>query len=456
MRPRYHRSGVPKGYLSALLSLVAMFCSPAAGKAEEFDRAPVLLRKAILLTPVEAAGTGLAPEVKVKVKIDPAGRVTDVSTLGITPASDFDELFAETTRQVISHWRYAPALNDGTPIATTLEWTVKFQARQAESQFESSGSWLPLATPDPGGAESRRARIVALPLEQRKTLLRRQAEVAEKYLDTALRQRAESPRFVVISDASEPKTAEITAGNLEAVYNIIQGLFGSRITPQPEPYKIVVYMFARRRAFDAMKADLDVLEWSAGFYNPAGLFAFHLEVASMESLFGIMMHEATHAWVDRHLVAPGSYLPRWLGEGFAEYLGNSELRKGQLVPGKTPKAKFVLVMGFGAVRSTPEPRLSLDNVKRKIRSGEGLSVHQLMTADADTFYGEQRSLYYPSAWLLVHFLRHGEASWADQEFPAFMLYVAEGYSAADVLSTVYGASPVEFEERFRTYVRKQF
>ncbi len=313
-----------------------------------------------------------------------------------------------------------------------------------------------MANADPEGAESRRARITALPLEQRKALLKRQSAIAEKVLDRTHRQQAESPRFVVVSDGPEPRTAEIAAGNLEAVFNIIQGLFGSRIARQPEPYKIVVYLFASRRTFEAMKAELEVFEWSSGFYSPTGLFAFHLEAPSTESLLGTMMHEATHAWVDRHLVAPGSYLPRWLGEGFAEYLGNSELHKGKLVPGKTAKPKFVLVLGYGVVRSTPEPRLSLDHVKRKIHSGEGLSVHQLMTADADTFYGDRRSLYYPSSWLLVHFLRHGEATWAEQEFPAFMLYVAEGYPPAEVLETIYGTSPIDLEDRFRNYVQKEF
>ena len=130
-------------------------------------------------------------------------------------------------------------------------------------------------------------------------------------------------------------------------------------------------MYAKRGSFDRLKAELGALEWSDGFYDPAGLFAFHLEVASMESLLGIMMHEATHAYVDRYLVQPGSYLPRWLGEGFAEYVGNSEIRKGKLIPGRTAKDKFVLIPGYGAVRAKSIPRMSLADVKRKIRDGEG-------------------------------------------------------------------------------------
>ena len=420
------------------------------------DRAPVALRRPILLTPVETAGTGLAPEVKVRVDIDARGRVVEVAILSVKPTSKFDSLFEEVTRTEISDWRYAPAIKAGKAVPTTLEWTVKFIARKQRDSVNGPSDWLPLASATHGGAEAQRAQILALPLEQRKELLDQKAAIAEKYLNRDTRRRSDSPRFVVISDAPGEDTAKISAGNLEAIFNVIHDLFGDRVQPQPEPLKIVAYLMAQRSAFESLKAELGVYEWSAGFYNPVGLFVFHLEVPTMESLLGTMMHEATHAYVDRYLVAPGLHLPRWLGEGFAEYVGNSEIRKGRLIPGRAAKEKFVLIPGFGAVRAIPMPRMSLKDVQQKIRRGEGLSVEQLMTADHNIFYGDQRSLYYPSSWLLVHFLRHGEPEWAEQEFPAFMLYAAEGYPVIEALKAVYGTTPAAMEEGFRRYVQKEF
>ena len=449
-----------RGNIVVCLLIAAALVASSAGAQDAAgleDRTPVLLRKSLLLTPIETAGTGLSPEVKVRVDLDDRGRVATVHTLGVEPSSEYDQLFQEVTREHISHWRYAPAIQNGKAVATTLEWTVKFQAlEQADPQDPSVGLWLPLNDPTPGGAESQRARILALPLAQRKELLRQQSSVADTLLDRERRQRFDSPRFVVVSDAPDPDTARIVAGNLEAVFNVIQDLFGSRIEPQPEPFKIVVYMYASRHSFDALKGQLEVFEWSEGFYSPAGLFAFHIQHPTMESLLGVMMHEATHAFVDRLLVQPGSYLPRWLGEGFAEYVGNSEIKKGKLIPGRAARDKFVLIPGYGAVRATSIPRLNLKDVKLKIRADEGLTVEELIAADEHTFYGERRSLYYPSAWLLVHFLRHGEAGWAEQEFPAFMLYVAEGYAAVAALETVYGFAPAEIETRFRSYIQKEF
>ncbi|MEM7352535.1 MAG: energy transducer TonB [Acidobacteriota bacterium] len=441
----------------AILAAVAwlvlgLTVAPAAAD----DRAPVLLRRQPLLTPIEAAGTGLAPEAEVRVEIDARGRVVKADVLNLSPTGDYDEVFRQATLDNLAHWRYAPAIRDGRASPTTLEWTVKFQARESLEHRSVLDSWRMLFAGSGLSAESRRADILALPVEQRTRLLKQQADVAEKFLDRQHRRRFDSPRFVVVSDGEEPRTAEITAGNLEVIFNILHRLFQPEIEPQPEPYKIVVYLYASKTSFDNLKSELAVYEWSSGFYSPAGLFAFHLEMPSVESLMGIMLHEATHAYVDRHLVEPGFYLPRWLGEGLAVYLGNSEIRKGELIPGRTARDKFVLLRGYGAVRARSLARFSFEEVKQKIRSGKGLTVEQLMTAGSHTFYGDQRSLYYPSAWLLVHFLRHGEAQWAEKEFRAFMLYAAEGYPAAEAMRAVYGVTPADLEERFKRYVQKEF
>ena len=202
------------GWLLAATAFSVSAASAQQGSPE--DRAPVALRKSLLLTPVETAGTGLAPEVKVRVEVDARGRVTEVASLAVTPTSEYDHLFEQVTREEISGWRYAPEIKAGKAVATTLEWTVKFRARENRESIEKF-SWLPMESAVAGGAESRRARILGLPLEQRKELLRRHSKVAEKFIDRGNRQRSDSPRFVVVSDAPQESTAKVTAGNLEAI-----------------------------------------------------------------------------------------------------------------------------------------------------------------------------------------------------------------------------------------------
>ena len=81
-------------------------------------------------------------------------------------------------------------------------------------------------------------------------------------------------------------------------------------------------------------------------------------------------------------------------------------------------------------------------------------VQEMFSADARTFYGERRAFHYAVSWLLVHFLRHGREHWADERFPAFTLYVAEGYPPTESFEAVYGAPPAAFEEEFRRYVNR--
>lgn len=74
---------------------------------------------------------------------------------------------------------------------------------------------------------------------------------------------------MVISDAREPNVAEIAARNLEVIFNLLGGLFQPHVESQPEPYKIVAFLFATRSSFDAFKARVEAYEWSAPTPRPA-------------------------------------------------------------------------------------------------------------------------------------------------------------------------------------------
>jgi hypothetical protein len=285
----------------------------------------------------------------------------------------------------------------------------------------------------------------------RQKLIDRYAQAAEKRLTAKRRQRFDSPRFLVVTDAEDPRTAEILAGNLEAVFNVLHGLFDSHVEPQPERYKIVAYLFADRDAYRATELELRGTRDSAGFYAPPGFLAFHQE-ALPDSLLGTMLHEATHAFVDRHLKRAGVLLPLWFEEGVAEYIGNSQItRKGELVPGKTVRRKLILAHAYGPVRLTTDAGLSLDALRAALRRREVPALEALVSATPPEFYGERAELHYGLSWLFVHFLRHGSTG-RETRFPELVLYLVEGYPPADALATSYGAGPAELASAFAEYV----
>ncbi len=413
----------------------------------------MLLRDSLLLPPVKSAGSGLAPEVKVRVSIDERGRVVDVEVVSIRPASEYDEVFRESTIEELLSWRYAPAIEDGEPQATTLEWTVQYQANSDNVPINPA-RFLPPFLLVREDAEARHARLMSLPLEKKKEILLSYARIGEKYLDRSRRRQFETDRFVVVTDAESPESAGIVGRNLEVALGVVHRLLQPHIEPQPSRLKVLVYLYSRRSSFDAMRAELAGLVGSMATYYAPGLITYSLEVPSSEFLMSFLIHESCHAYSDHQLRRPGFPFPRWLEEGFAEYMGNSQVKKGQLLPGRTLKRKFVLNHFVPRVQvARTGAGWDLKRVQQALRKGEGLTLEELVSADRDIFYGDKSYLYYGTSWLFVHFLRHGEPEWAEESFPLLMLYLAEGYPARAALEAAYDADLEDLQGPFLKYVK---
>ncbi len=434
---------------------VVLGVAPASAQPREVaklpDRSPIPLLHFPLLAPIETAGSGVAPEVQVKVKIDARGRVTGVEVVAIRPSSEWDDIFRRQTIESILQWRYAPAIENGKAVATTLKWSVQYRVVESTS-LRQAGNLDPFSAKSP---ETRRAQLQTWSDEKRRELLERYARSSEKHLDPLQRRLYDSPQFIVITDAPDRNTAQVVAQNLEATYNLLDHLFQPEIEPLPERYKVVVYLFRHRQSFTRAAAELHLPGWSSGLYAPPGVLLFHLEVATPERLQQTLIHEAFHAYSDSHLLRPGLRLPRFLEEGLAEYISNSWItKKGQMLLGKTIKSQFVIRHNLpGVLRRVTHAGYSLAELKKALRQHYALSIDDLFRTDLGLFYGPKGNLYYPTSWLFVHFLRHGEEEWATHQFPDFLLYLVEGYPPQEVLEAVYGATPEQIDLRFREYVK---
>lgn len=423
-----------------VFALVALASAAAA-------EGPLAIHAPSVGVPEATAGSGLAPEAAVKISIDERGTVTRVEVVSITPSSEYDELFRRELVEKLSQWRYAPAVENGKPVPSTLDWRLRFPARTSELPRIVDVT-APLAGSD---AERRRAVVRALPQEQRRKLLAAQTATAMHFLDSDRKVEASSPRFAVHADADDRQVAATVANNLEVIFNALAQELLPGISLQPEPYKLQVVVYRDRVNYQELMAELPTYEWSRGFYSPAGLIAFHLEQPSNDAVMDLLLHEATHAFLDRHVVRPGVALPRWLGEGFADYVGNSRIQDGRLQPGKTLTRIFEMQRGgVRIVRTTAGSRL--EEAKQALRQGKGLGVRAMLEASPNIFYGEKSSLYYASSWLLVHYLRDGGAGWAQARFPQLVLYLAEGYPQTAAFRSVYGP-PEAADADFRKYVK---
>lgn len=444
------RAGAASPVAACLLA--ACLLAPATALAAAATEPPVPLRTTPFVTPGEMAGTGLTPEVKVRATIDARGRVTGVEVLGLAPSSEYDELLRERTVETVEAWRYAPARDGGEPVETTLEWTVQFKST-AEADQGFDRDWIHLALSG-RFAELPGARVFTLPKEEQEEMLSRHSGVAERHLERSRRRQSASPRFIVVSDAGDPRMVEVVARNLEATFNLLDRIFRPKIEPQPMTYKVIAYVYDRRISFAALASELKRPEWTNGVYAPPGLLAVHAEESVPGEALSTLLHEAVHAYTERHLLRPGFVPPLWLLEGLAEYIANSEIRDGELIPGKTSKHRAGLLQSGGFYRVETGAALGLGEVEKAVRTGQAPALEELAVADPEAFYGDQASLHYAMSWLFVHFLRHGEPGWADEEFPHLILYLVEGFPAAEAIEAVYGVPPAELNGPFRDYLKK--
>ncbi len=455
------RRRTPRRAAVAFLGLLAL---PAAAAAQENNSqengepvgAPIAVRSSVLTTPPELAGSGIDPEVSLRVAIDAAGAVTSVEVLEIDPPSEFDDLLRNHVRWNIAGWRYGPArdANDN-PVPSTLSWRMKFrspeEARADRDWSRNFDAELGVLVA-PGGLPTQQSRLTP---EERARALTRLVEVAEQKIDREHRRRLETQRFIVITDAEDESVVDILAGNMESIFSIFHAMFDAHLEPLPEHFRSVVYLFRSEASFRQVASALGIGGRPGGFYRSPGFLAFHQEVNYFDQLLHTVLHEAFRAFSDSHLRPPGRTLPRWVEEGLAEYFANSKIQKGRLVPGKVMHGKYAIAHGGGARRLQSVTNWNLNEARSALRRREAPTVAELLEATRTTFYGDRREHYYGFSWLFVHFLHHGREEWeARQPLGEMLLYLTEGYSGRDALEIAFGVTPNEVQSEFERYVRR--
>jgi TonB family protein len=436
---------------SALLLAWLAAGGPAPG---EEDRPAVELYNPTPRFPAQAAAVEVVPEVTIEVEVDELGKVDAARVVEVRPSTELDFLFEEAVVSAVSTWRYAPRIEDGVPVRTVLRWTQSLFVSDADrSRRMSDTEWWDAVL---GREPTQGHRFLTMPLADRRKLLEEQVRLGLEMLDGSKLTRAVGESFVVHTDAGK-ETDRVVLQNLEAAYSLLWSLIGEGIALEPEELKLQVLVFFDEAAFHRFRARSFPSETLfSGFYSSLGLVAFHLYQPSPDDVLALLLHETTHAFVDRHLVRAGVRLPVWLQEGLAEYIANSKIEKGRLLPGeirRAPIRRYAMEQGAVVVRDgRVSAAATVADIRRAARQGRALTLAQMLDADRETFYGEDLSLYYGAAGLLVHFLRHGRPGWADEAFPRFLLYVAEGFPPSAALEAAYGTTAVELEEPYRLHL----
>lgn len=444
--------------LAALVAAAAIAGPAASPTPTVRDHGPIPLYQPRPLAPPEVEGSDVQPLVRATLEIDERGKVTRVDVTAIEPSSALDDIFRKAAVDELSAWRFAPAETGGQAVPSKTGVAIQFytagpdyvQPRNAPTALWSSAT----------DAEFESARwryrdtILALTLAARRKLADGIAARAEKLLDPAARVSAQNDWFEVVTDFGGQKQADALLNDCMATYHALYDMLGKDIPPRPRLERLRVYVFASKSQYKTFAREVSPFEWSQGLYCTPGVLAFHVQVPTMAFLISALLHETTHAFIDRHLVREGVHLPRWLDEGLAEYVGDSDIDKGRIVLGAHAHRRQISMTLYGTAFWQSPSRVRTEVAQHAQREKTALTLRQILSAGPETFYGKDVDLYYAQGWLAVHFLRHGRPEWAEKQFPEFLLYVAEGYPADQAFRTVYGAAPEAFEAEYQRYVKR--
>ncbi|MFI5097944.1 MAG: hypothetical protein ACHQT6_08240 [Candidatus Acidiferrales bacterium] len=191
-----------------------------------------------------------------------------------------------------------------------------------------------------------------------------------------------SPNFTVVSNAGEREARRIAA-QFEEFREVFHAAFPTLRTDLGRP----ILIFALKNE-DSIKSLLPAYWEVKGHMHPAGLYVSREERDLVvvrtdlqgENPYEIVYHEYTHALFRLNF----RDLPVWMNEGYAEFLGNSEIRDKEVQIGKIAPGHLEI-----------------------LRTNKFIPIETLFQVDQDSpYYNEQNrtSVFYAESWALVHYL----------------------------------------------------
>ena len=230
------------------------------------------------------------------------------------------------------------------------------------------------------------------------------AQIRAKKLELpANPRRFETAHYLIWSSATDAQTRDVGVAT-EALREAYVRLFPPS---QSQQGKLILVLYRDRAEFELHNRSSP---WAEAYYLPP---ASHAYIATGEANpYHWMLHEATHQLV--HEIS-GFRPPRWVGEGFASYLGASKLTAHGLDVGNAdPNAYPVWWLHRHPLTGS---RL------RDIASGQFVPLRALLTGKGGPDVNRDFNSYYLCAWSLTEFLLHGN----DRRYAkGYLRFIAQG------------------------------
>ena len=215
--------------------------------------------------------------------------------------------------------------------------------------------------------------------------------------------RHETAHYLMWSSATESQARDVGIAT-EALREAYVKLFPPS---QPDTGKLILILYRDRAEFQLHNRSSP---WAEAYYRPPASHAYVATGAA--NPYHWMLHEATHQLLRE---VSGFRPPRWIGEGFASYLGASKLTAAGLDAGNPDQNAYPVWW----LRRHPMS----GNRLRDIASGQFVPLRALLTGkggpDVDRYFNS----YYLCAWSLTEFLLQGnDRRYAD----GYLRFIAKG------------------------------
>ena len=258
------------------------------------------------------------------------------------------------------------------------------------------------------------------------------ALVAVMWTSSATTAELESRYYIIETDLS-PERAAFVGKVMDAAGKAYHGMFrGFRGTVRK---KLRVRVDATKEGYlDALaRVCGEPNENARGMFCGADGAVYTYDGDGLET---ILKHECLHQFVD-HVI--GGRLPTWTNEGLAEYFqeGTIDEGSGQLRLGRVPAWRL--------------------RVLRAARSQDKwIPIQRLLTIDGrewlDTLRQGSAAVQYSEAWLLCHFLIHGDGGAYTKMFDRNLGLVDESVGGEEAFKRVFGRDLAPLESKLGAYL----
>ena len=268
-------------------------------------------------------------------------------------------------------------------------------------------------------------------------------------------------RFYIPEHAIVEARPSVTA--LESLWSFYEKTIGNLVPLPTQGSKITVFYFPRTRELtrfrDLLADPPDGEEPGLMWKVSTGWVAFDASAVLGPSDLGVLFRAVTHVGHQILLYEPGVRGSWWVREGLAVYFMQTLVdREGQFLSGpiRTSRGYIRDVTRTGRLSSdlsfAEEPRKALKAARKDYRRKRHVPIRELLEQEANQDWPDDtaRDRASVEAWVLIHFLLHGESEGLRPRPAGFLALERRGEGGVEAFRRT-----VAFElDRFESFVYK--